>query len=257
MSLAARRCTNTPVSESAANLALMRRIDELYLQYAFYGARQMVRHLARERVQVGRHRVRLLDEFRVRNAMGLPSGPDTPAWSAICPWPQRSYGTGSGWKGHAREWGNPQSALVKHYLARLLGAGRLDDDERRVASTSTKLMKEVWSALRDHDRQSLDTSDHVLLPAQTDGTFHLNPRWLRVRLTAPGEVWECATCATVCACNVRGVCPRNRCPGVLQPVDHDRLAGNHYRSLYESRDLPPALHAVETGSDSDPPLGVF
>ena len=45
----------TPVGESAANLALMRRINELYLQYPFYGARQMVRHLAREGVQVGRH----------------------------------------------------------------------------------------------------------------------------------------------------------------------------------------------------------
>ena len=50
----------TPVGESAANLALMRRIDELYLQYPFYGARQMVRHLAREGVTVGRHRVRRL-----------------------------------------------------------------------------------------------------------------------------------------------------------------------------------------------------
>ena len=50
----------TPVGERAANLALMRRIDELYLQYPFYGARQMVRHLAREGVQVGRHRVRRL-----------------------------------------------------------------------------------------------------------------------------------------------------------------------------------------------------
>ncbi len=50
----------TPVGESAANLALMRRIDELYLQYPFYGARQMVRHLAREGVRVGRHRVRRL-----------------------------------------------------------------------------------------------------------------------------------------------------------------------------------------------------
>ena len=50
----------TPVGESAANLALMRRIDELYLQYPFYGARQMERHLAREGVTVGRHRVRRL-----------------------------------------------------------------------------------------------------------------------------------------------------------------------------------------------------
>ena len=37
-----------PKGESAANLALMRRIDELYLQHPFYGSRQMSRHLRLE-----------------------------------------------------------------------------------------------------------------------------------------------------------------------------------------------------------------
>ena len=37
-----------PVGESAENLALMRRIDELYLRYPFYGTLQMARHLERE-----------------------------------------------------------------------------------------------------------------------------------------------------------------------------------------------------------------
>ena len=37
-----------PLGESAAKLELMCRIDELYLQYPFYGSRQMARHLARE-----------------------------------------------------------------------------------------------------------------------------------------------------------------------------------------------------------------
>ena len=49
-----------PVGESAATLSLMRRIDQLYLEHPFYGSRQMVRHLAREGVSVGRHRVRRL-----------------------------------------------------------------------------------------------------------------------------------------------------------------------------------------------------
>ena len=48
------------VGESAETLALMRRIDGLYLEYPFYGSRQMMRHLAREGVRVGRHRVRRL-----------------------------------------------------------------------------------------------------------------------------------------------------------------------------------------------------
>ena len=39
--------------ESAENLALMRRMDALSLQYPFYGSRQMARHLRREGVGVG------------------------------------------------------------------------------------------------------------------------------------------------------------------------------------------------------------
>ncbi len=52
--------------ESPANLALMRRIDELFLKYPFYGSRQMTRQLRREGLCVGRHRVR-----RLMRLMGL------------------------------------------------------------------------------------------------------------------------------------------------------------------------------------------
>ncbi len=55
-----------PKGESAENLALMRRIDELFLKYPFYGSRQMVCQLRREGVRVGRHRVR-----RLMRLMGL------------------------------------------------------------------------------------------------------------------------------------------------------------------------------------------
>ncbi len=48
------------VGESAATLNLMGRIDKLYMDYPFYGSRQMVRHLARDGMLVGRHRVRRL-----------------------------------------------------------------------------------------------------------------------------------------------------------------------------------------------------
>ena len=55
-----------PKGESAENLALMRRIDELFLKYPFYGSRQIVRQLRREGICVGRHRVR-----RLMRLMGL------------------------------------------------------------------------------------------------------------------------------------------------------------------------------------------
>ena len=55
-----------PKGESPSNLALMRRIDELFLKYPFYGSRQMARQLRREGIRVGRHRVR-----RLMRLMGL------------------------------------------------------------------------------------------------------------------------------------------------------------------------------------------
>ncbi len=56
----------TPKGESPETLALMRLIDEVFLRYPFYGSRQMVLHLGREGIAVGRHRVR-----RLMRLMGL------------------------------------------------------------------------------------------------------------------------------------------------------------------------------------------
>ncbi len=56
----------TPKGERPENLALMRRIDGLFLKYPFYGSRQMVRQLRRDGIRVGRHRVR-----RLMRLMGL------------------------------------------------------------------------------------------------------------------------------------------------------------------------------------------
>jgi putative transposase len=55
-----------PKGGSSENLALMRRIDEIFLKYPFFGSRQMTRYLQREGEQVGRHRVR-----RLMRLMGL------------------------------------------------------------------------------------------------------------------------------------------------------------------------------------------
>ena len=55
-----------PMGESPETLALMRRIDELFMKHPFYGSRQMARQLRREGVRAGRHRVR-----RLMRLMGL------------------------------------------------------------------------------------------------------------------------------------------------------------------------------------------
>jgi putative transposase len=49
-----------PTGETPLNLALMRLIDEQFLETLFYGARQMARHLRRRGHVVGRKRVRRL-----------------------------------------------------------------------------------------------------------------------------------------------------------------------------------------------------
>ena len=49
-----------PKGESAENLALMRRMDELHMDFPFYGSRQVMRHLRREGIRAGRHRIRRL-----------------------------------------------------------------------------------------------------------------------------------------------------------------------------------------------------
>ena len=65
-----------PKGESPENLALMRRLDALFLKYPFYGSRQMVRQLRREGNSVGRHRVR-----RLMRLMGLQAIHQTPRTS--------------------------------------------------------------------------------------------------------------------------------------------------------------------------------
>lgn len=51
---------------SDGTLRLMKRMDELFMLYPFYGSRQMTSHLCRENIFVGRHRIR-----RLMRIMGL------------------------------------------------------------------------------------------------------------------------------------------------------------------------------------------
>ena len=69
-----------PKGESAENLALMRRMDELHMDYPFYGSRQMMRHLRREGVVVGRHRIR-----RLMRLMGMEATYRRPRTSVASP----------------------------------------------------------------------------------------------------------------------------------------------------------------------------
>ena len=70
----------TPKGESAETLALMRRIDELFLKYPFYGARRMALHLRREGERIGRRRA-----ARLMRLMGLQAIYRAPRTSAPHP----------------------------------------------------------------------------------------------------------------------------------------------------------------------------
>ena len=69
-----------PKGESAETLLLMRRIDELFLKYPFYGARRMALHLRREGVWIGRRRA-----ARLMSLMGLEAIYRAPRTSAPHP----------------------------------------------------------------------------------------------------------------------------------------------------------------------------
>ena len=186
----------------------------------------------------------LLDEMRPRRAIHLPDGAGTPVWNDLSPWPQQAFTSAPpARRRNTLQWGGPQSAVVSHFLDRLLADSGLSEDNKR--SASRVLMNSIWRTLRERDR------DPLLVPAKENGTFRLDSRWLRIKPANPGELWECDTCATVSSYNVRGVCPRYRCPGTLVPAPPKRLSENHYRILYGSSALPAELRAEEHTAQID------
>ena len=186
----------------------------------------------------------LLDTFRFQRALALPNYAFTPIWSAVSPMRyQHAFGQGRpGNRQNVGEWGGPQSAVVKHFLSRVLAGSGLSDEEMRQNAIS--LMKKVWDAIREFDRDR-EEADRILLSAGRDGTFRLNSRWLRIKSAREDDVFQCDVCAGLSVYNIRKVCPRNRCPGKLVPADQQRISENHYRVLYESPDLPPTMRAEE------------
>ena len=192
----------------------------------------------------------LLDSLRLRYALSIPDDSAAPLWAEVSP--ERSQEAVAGTRPRGRtnvsEWGGPQSGVVQHFLRGLLAGSRLAEKEKTEAAV--KLMKALWDAIRDHDRSALSEDDHMLLRANRSGEFRLNPRWLRVKLAEQGEMFECDTCASVTAHGVRGVCPRNKCPGSLKVADRERLDRNHYRVLYWA-DLPAQLRAEEHTAQID------
>ena len=64
-----------PAAESDLNLQLMRRIDEVHLEYPFYGSRKITAHLIEEGFEVNRKRVQRL--MRKMDLAAISPGPRT------------------------------------------------------------------------------------------------------------------------------------------------------------------------------------
>ena len=80
LSIARSSFYRTPCGESEMNLALMRVIDEQFLETPWYGSRQMARHLRRHGWCMGRKRIR-----RLMRKMGLAPIFQKPRTSAPSP----------------------------------------------------------------------------------------------------------------------------------------------------------------------------
>ena len=162
----------------------------------------------------------LLDSFRLRYAVALPS---VVRWSNVSQRPQIAFSASKPLtRKNVRQWSNPQSATVKHFLYRLLENGNLS--HRKKLEASEKLMRSVWNEVRQHDKRA---NTPLLKRANDNGTFHLDSSWLRIKPAEANEVWECKTCASISTHNIRGICPRNQCRGRLVLADQGRLSENH------------------------------
>ena len=186
----------------------------------------------------------LLDRLRYRQAVTLPE--DYLSWGDVSPWSQQAQSTqpavniGAGRKS-IFPWGSAKAGIVKHFLCRLLSNAALSDEEKHKAGE--ELMDDLWHSV--HSYAHATDTDKLLVPARTNGTFHLNSNWLRVNLPSPGECFECDTCARLSFHNIRAVCPRYRCQGNLVKANLDKLTTNHYRTLYEDDSMPVQLRAEE------------
>ena len=181
----------------------------------------------------------LLDTMRSQRAMNLPRGAGTPPWTELLLWPQQAFCLGPpSRRSNVRQWGASSSAIVGHFLRRLIDKRSVSEDKKQ--SLTSKLMNDIWFAFLNYNGE-----ESLLQRAKENGTFRLNPNRLRVKLADKYEIWQCNICAAVSNFNIEGICPRSNCPGDLLPASYVNLEQNHYRQLYVNPNLPAKLRAEE------------
>ncbi|MDA8040823.1 MAG: DEAD/DEAH box helicase [Pirellulales bacterium] len=192
--------------------------------------------------------VLLQQQLLSKRAVNLIEGRELP-WEKISRYPQQAAGKGQKSENvkHYVRWDGDRTVLARETLPRLLpesgAAGGMTEEAKR--DSAVELLREVWRAIRERDKTHSEKSRMLTEVRGTDGCFRLNLRRLRVQRTSGEEVFQCNVCARLQFSNLRGICFRNKCPGLLEPCEVDHLSQNHYRILYEDPKLPPWLRSEE------------
>ena len=190
----------------------------------------------------------MLDHLRSDRAVELLD--NSAKWDDLGLYPQQWVYTGAKpagarnlvcWEGRK---GRAERKSAK-FLVRLLRVWAGDNND--AVSVAQKALVSMWGAIRDHDEHARP-EDRILI-AGTNGLFRLNLRWWRgMGLAKSGGLFQCDACARLQSVNIGGLCFRSRCPGKVKnvsPGGEQNLRSDHYRKLYEDKNLPAIMRSEE------------
>lgn len=190
--------------------------------------------------------VLLLDSFRNQAAVELYTDPGVSLkWSDLGLRAPRQQAVDLRPRKGVTAWDGLGTRRVE-YLARLLArSGGRELSGRQRKAEAQQLLRVIWDELRK-------AGDSEPLLVRFREARRINPRWWRVALVSPRELFCCDTCGGYQAISIRGVCARNRCPGPLSKIGEapDDLLANHYRRLYQE-DLPDQFTCEEHTAQID------
>lgn len=143
------------------------------------------------------------------------------------------------------QWGQVRHSKRSALLEKLLGNTAREDS----LALAVGALRQIWQSLNESDEQAPRPSDRLFIPI--NDARRVNPEWWRLRYIEPdASIYICDTCKRIQSLSVRGICPRQYCPGTLRRTNRRELDENHYRLLYES-DLPASLRVEEHTAQLD------
>lgn len=187
----------------------------------------------------------LLDTMRMDHAIALQSENNISInWIDLnLAQPQKQFRIGDPQKDNKiRSWDSKYSKRAR-FLAKVLRNINSEISEEEAINNSIYALRAIWESLKQYDEKAPKTHDRLLIPLK-DGR-QLNPAWWRLKLIKNTDtIYQCNTCGRIYPLSVANCCPKNRCPGNLNPIRADEQAKNHYRILYKEQ-LPLSLRVEE------------